>query len=173
MRKGFTLIELLIVIAILGIMATVVLVVINPAQRMAQTRDAGRITTVLQLGKAVQSFYTTNNDYPANDTWGDQLLAAGYPNVFPSGIKNQSATVSDCVTNALPLSLPTYCYIYDDTMIENGALIYVKLESLQKTSKCVSGEAYFVYSTVDGRGGVLCFDAEPTPWPAGSMTYLD
>lgn len=172
MRKGFTLIELLIVIAILGVMATVVLVVINPAQRMAQARDAGRINILLQLGKSIQSFYTINSSYPANDTWGDQLVATGYPKIFPRGIENKSA-VTDCVTNVLPPTLPSYCYIYDDTTIENGALVYTKLESLRHTSKCTSGEAYFAYSTVDGRGGVLCFSAEPTPWPAGTMTYLD
>ena len=173
MRKGFTLIELLIVIAILGIIATVVIALLNPGQRMAQTRDAGRISVLLQMGKSIQSFYTTNNDYPRSDTWGEQLVATGYPKIFPRGIESQSDTSLNCTTNALPLSLPTYCYIYDDTAIQNGAIVYSKLESIRQTSKCSGSEAYFVYSTVDGRGGVLCFSAEPTPWQAGTVTYLD
>lgn len=37
---GFTLIELLIVMAILGVLAVVVLVAINPVQQLARTRDA-------------------------------------------------------------------------------------------------------------------------------------
>jgi prepilin-type N-terminal cleavage/methylation domain-containing protein len=41
--KGFTLIELLIVIAILAILATAVVLVLNPAQILAQARDAQRI----------------------------------------------------------------------------------------------------------------------------------
>jgi prepilin-type N-terminal cleavage/methylation domain-containing protein len=42
---GFTLIELLIVIAILGVLAVVVLVAINPIEQLARTRDGGRLTS--------------------------------------------------------------------------------------------------------------------------------
>ena len=54
--KGFTLIELLIVIAILGVLAVVVLVAINPVQQLARTRDAGRKSSVAQIGHAVAAY---------------------------------------------------------------------------------------------------------------------
>lgn len=57
--KGFTLIELLIVIAILAILTTVVLVVINPVQMFAQTRDSERIYDVNTLSNAVALYLTT------------------------------------------------------------------------------------------------------------------
>ena len=47
-RRGFTLIELLIVMAILGVLAVVVLVAINPIQQLARTRDTGRKSGVTQ-----------------------------------------------------------------------------------------------------------------------------
>ena len=41
--RGFTLIELLIVIGILGILAAAVVIVLNPGELLAQSRDAQRL----------------------------------------------------------------------------------------------------------------------------------
>ena len=57
--KGFTLIELLIVIAILAILATVVLLVINPVQMFAQARDSQRIYDLNTLSNATALYITT------------------------------------------------------------------------------------------------------------------
>lgn len=40
-QKGFTLVELLVVIGILGIIATVILTIINPPEQTARGRDVG------------------------------------------------------------------------------------------------------------------------------------
>lgn len=63
-RHGFTLIELLVVISILGVLAAVVLVAINPAVRLASARDAQRKTDLAQIATALESFYTMNGYYP-------------------------------------------------------------------------------------------------------------
>ncbi len=55
-QKAFTLIELLIVIGILAVLATTVLLVINPAQLVKQSRDANRITEINQINKALLLF---------------------------------------------------------------------------------------------------------------------
>jgi prepilin-type N-terminal cleavage/methylation domain-containing protein len=44
LKKGFTLVELLIVIAILAVLATATVVVLNPAELLAQARDSQRIS---------------------------------------------------------------------------------------------------------------------------------
>lgn len=63
MKKGFTLIELLIVIAILAILATTVVLTLNPAQLLAETRDSQRLSDVSTL-QAAMSLYLANSTNP-------------------------------------------------------------------------------------------------------------
>jgi prepilin-type N-terminal cleavage/methylation domain-containing protein len=53
MKKGFTLIELLIVIAILAVLATVVVLVLNPAQLLAESRDGKRVSDISAVRDAI------------------------------------------------------------------------------------------------------------------------
>ncbi len=59
--RGFTLLELLIVIAILAILAAVVIIVLNPAQTLAQARDAQRLSDLSTLKSAISLYMTTVN----------------------------------------------------------------------------------------------------------------
>lgn len=52
-KSAFTLIELLIVIGVLATLATVSILVINPAQMIAQSRDARRLAELKSLGSAL------------------------------------------------------------------------------------------------------------------------
>ena len=52
-KNAFTLIELLIVIGVLATLATVSILVINPAQMIAQSRDARRLTELQSLNSAL------------------------------------------------------------------------------------------------------------------------
>lgn len=57
--KGFTLIELLIVIAILAILTTTVVLVLNPAQILAEARDSQRMTDLDSVRSAISLFLAT------------------------------------------------------------------------------------------------------------------
>ncbi len=52
-KKGFTLIELLIVIGILAVLATVTVLVLNPAQLFAQARDSQRMSDLKTVNDAI------------------------------------------------------------------------------------------------------------------------
>ncbi len=52
-KKGFTLIEVLVVMGILALLATIVLVAINPARQFAQSRNTQRTSNVTAILNAI------------------------------------------------------------------------------------------------------------------------
>jgi prepilin-type N-terminal cleavage/methylation domain-containing protein len=53
MKKGFTLVELLVVIAIIAILAGGVVVMINPVEKLKESRDSRRIQDIQSIKQAV------------------------------------------------------------------------------------------------------------------------
>ncbi len=62
--KGFTLIELLIVIVIIGILAGVLMAVINPAKQQNRARDANVIATINKVVLATQGYVSAYGSAP-------------------------------------------------------------------------------------------------------------
>lgn len=94
MKRGFTLIELLIVIAILAVLATAVVLVLNPAELIKQARDSTRISDLAALNSAI-ALYLSDQTSPvwnlaANCTYGLQI-----PSSTASGtcLTNASTTI--------------------------------------------------------------------------------
>jgi prepilin-type N-terminal cleavage/methylation domain-containing protein len=153
-KKGFTLIELLIVMAILGVLAVVVLVAINPAEQLARARDSGRISAANQLGRALAAYYTGQSAYPAVGTWNDDLTASQDISSFPAAV---SSTDAVCSTN----EVNGYCYDTGTVANNEHSITFSLLISQQQVNKCASGDPYSLFSTYDARGGVVCFTGDP------------
>ncbi|HTY40073.1 MAG TPA: type II secretion system protein [Candidatus Paceibacterota bacterium] len=65
-KSGFTLIEMLIVIAVIGILASIVLVGLGPIQK--QARDSRRVSDLRQVQTALEIYNTKNSGYYAYET---------------------------------------------------------------------------------------------------------
>ncbi len=61
MRRGFTLIELLVVIGIIGILAAVVVVAVNPGRQFANARDTQRRADLYSITNSVYQYAVENN----------------------------------------------------------------------------------------------------------------
>jgi prepilin-type N-terminal cleavage/methylation domain-containing protein len=95
--KGFTLIELLVVIAILAVLATAVLLVINPAELIRQGRDSTRISDLAALNSAV-SLYLADVATPGLGGAGGALCSST-TETCTSGTAGRN-TGGTCATNA-------------------------------------------------------------------------
>ena len=168
LSKGFTLIELLIVIAVIGVLAAVVLVAIDPVEQLARGRDTGRKSSVTQLGRSLQAYYTNNSAYPAIAGWDTTLVASGDIKVFPTqGTAPSPATV--CTAGNM---VNNFCYKLD--AIAPNIVVYTRVESKSEKNKGTCGgvgaNTWYVYASIDGRAGIVCQAAEPNA--TTSYTYF-
>lgn len=170
LKKGFTLIELLIVMAILGVLAVVVLLAINPAEQLARTRDTGRVSAVTQIGHAIQAYYTGHNaTYPTTTNWGsadNELLVSSELSAMPAQIAYSISGTAACTSTTIANG--TWCYATDAT----DTIVYASLESRNYDSKCTTAtdNAYILFSANEGKAGVVCAAADPSP--ASSYTFV-
>jgi len=158
-------IELLLVIAILGVLAVVVLIALNPVQQLARTRDAGRSSAVNQLGHAIEAYAVTHNGVYPTDGAGCATGGAWITNCLVNtgeiqttpGQLNYTAGGTACGGG---VSQNSYCYDGSDL----SAVVYAGAEADSNTSQCTgtTPNAYFVYSTAAGRGGLWCGGGAPT-----------
>src|SRR5664280_763810 len=92
-RRGFTLIELLVVIAIIAILSVVVILTLNPAELLRQSRDANRVSDMATINGAFGIYaedvggsmgtpsttYLSILDPTVTSTAGDQCQGLGLP----------------------------------------------------------------------------------------------
>jgi prepilin-type N-terminal cleavage/methylation domain-containing protein len=179
-NKGFTLIELIIVIGVLGVLAAALLIAIDPLEQLARGRDSGRISSVTQIGRALQAYYAgqTLSAYPAvpaiAGTWQDALVTSGdiktkvTVNPLPKwGCNNNGAGITGVDMEG------NVCYT-QLTKVTAGddAAIWVGLDSKSSASKWLAGAGSacpatsFVvaaYIVSHGSTGIDCVAKTATP----------
>src|SRR3989344_3694005 len=55
-RTGFTLIEMLVVIGVVAVLSVVVVLVLNPAELLKQSRDSNRLSDLARINKALSVY---------------------------------------------------------------------------------------------------------------------
>lgn len=67
---GFTIVELLVTIAVMGAVATVAMIAINPAKRIAEANDTQIKTDISSIRNSLEAYAAANNSrYPVTPTW--------------------------------------------------------------------------------------------------------
>jgi prepilin-type N-terminal cleavage/methylation domain-containing protein len=138
--KGFTLIEVLLVIAILAILASIVIIAINPAKQFASARDAQRESDVFAILNGLHQY------------------ALDHDGAFPENLTEEEmeicATGSESCENLLDLSPLTADQQYlvampvDPQCAANGVVC------------SENGTGYFVMLTTGGRVTVAAYASE-------------
>lgn len=109
---GFTLIEILIVIGIIAILATIVIIAINPARQFAQARNTQRVSNVNAILNAIGQYTADNKGVlPATITTtaqdikngGADLCSILMPTYIPSlpsdpQAANGGVSITSCTT---------------------------------------------------------------------------
>ncbi len=97
LQAGFTIIELLIVIAIIGILATLVLTNFQGAQ--AKGRDTVRKNDINSIYQKLEEYYNENGSYPDSD-----LAAATFPGIDAGALLDSDGAT---IVSSFSLSAPT------------------------------------------------------------------
>lgn len=161
LQSGFTLIELLIVVGILGVLASAILIALNPLEQFARGRDAGRLTAIDQLGNTVQSYAASqSSSYPAQGpTWMNTLLTASEIKSLPTNPSSPGYTLGCYTANVAQNGI-----CYQTNSLES--IIYVRAEAQSNIVKaaCTTGEvAWIVWSSTAGKSGLICTTANTDP----------
>jgi prepilin-type N-terminal cleavage/methylation domain-containing protein len=171
--SGFTLIELLVVLGVLSVLAAVLLILVDPAEQLARARDTGRKSSVGQLGRSLQAYYTQNGAaFPlssSDDLWKTALTASELKS-FPKAPSGADLVAADCtsLTNPTGDATDNFCYRSDGT----NAVVFLKVESKADKIKAGNGTlcasiAWYVWSSYEGKSGYYC---NATPPSIGAIT---
>lgn len=93
-QKGFTLVELLIVIAILAVLAVALVLVLNPAELLKQSRDTRRISDLGTLNSAISLYLADGQTWSTNSVQCSSQSGTTTMSGGPACTNNTSTAVS-------------------------------------------------------------------------------
>ena len=138
--KGFTLIELLVVIGIIGILAAIVIVAVNPGRQFAQARDTQRKADLYAITNAVYQFAAEHNGkLPGND---DSTAVPNFP------------TSTTCIGDTAPcynLGIAGAVDGNDDGVETPIVPTYVSAMPMDPSVGTAADTSYEIYKNADGR----------------------
>lgn len=159
LAKGFTLIELLVVIAIIGVLAAVLVAVIDPLDKIRASADVGVINTITQAGRGNDNFAAGNsNGYIGTSaefaTLGETKSTPTQPTGYTFGyFASTTATTNAACTTALQ-----NC---------TSALWFTSLVSKKYTgANTGTNVSYYLY-----RDGIGCFKTNIAAYPSQTNAF--
>ena len=152
-KKGFTLLEILVVVAIIGLVASVIIVMLNNARMKA--RDAKRYAEVDALKKALELHYHNNDEYPEVADWIKIEQDADENGPFSAAMQPYLSSIPRDPLYPKAIGAKVFSYQYKSTADEQGYKLHVEME----TGTYVE-TSYEVYV---GEGIILEYIPPPAP----------
>lgn len=136
-KKAFTLLEVLLVVAIIASLAIIIIIRLNPEERLNESEYAERLAQSVDLKKAIDSYIVSNRNYPENiadlpTTYGiydicktgqstdcvnlDELVDGGYIGSIPVDAYNDTSAITGYKLEYKPAEKDVLIYTYDDYM---------------------------------------------------------
>ncbi len=131
-QKGFTLLEILLVIAVIGILASIVILAINPNNQLGEARNAQRKADVSTILNVVYQYSIDNNILPASIT---------------------TTQTEICKTGGVCTGLIDLSVLTTDEK-------YVVLIPFDPTGASTNGAGYEISKSINGRVTIAAPDAE-------------
>jgi type IV pilus assembly protein PilE len=142
--RGFTIVELMVVVAIIGILATIATVSFTKIS--SDARDNQRLADVTAISESLETYYMKNGEYPSCTVInsGSSTISALAPSVVADTLTSPSAktkgTSLTCGTGLVPSSMgDKYIYIGDGSTICNtgSSCRYWKIQYWNETDNTV------------------------------------
>jgi type II secretory pathway pseudopilin PulG len=164
-ERAFTLIELLVVVAIVGIIATAVLLSIDPIKKINAAKDAIVKSDLNQIVNTLQLYYTnsSNSQYPSVDDGLEMLVQSGEIETLP----RQQTGVASCTDNAGEKGAgENYCY----NSTGDTAILWSVLPSDKTKSYCWdSFTGTYKVTSIPAFSAIICPAAISTPTPTSAF----
>lgn len=141
-QKGFTLVEMILVTVIIGIVAGIVINIINIPRVQAKSRDSKRVGDLKMIQSALELYFADNRQYPPqNGSW--LLLSTTHPslNNYISNIPLDPRKATSSGTTCFTAGVTNYGYYYRSQTSGKyilGGVMEIMDTSLEKRSCNVS-----------------------------------
>ena len=174
--KGFTLIELIVVIAMIGVMISLLLIFINPFKQIEKAKDAQRQENLKQINNALDTYYNDNNCYPPappaagsfsfGSSW--QVNSTVYMKMVPQD--PDCSTGGGCYTyipdnSSCPQWYAMFTKVYNTT----GSLTYCSLENIPNCTPANYSQSGYNSCVVSGQTNCAYIHTLSLPIIAGAQ----